>query len=169
MNSFKSVQNVQCTCRQFKCGLREQIWCSMFKVDRCSMYPGSLPLISNGSVPAHEKLFNVRRCSMYTGVQFGRFHCSSIIIINISHIITGNLVLITILHPSSSSSSSSFLKFVFVISYHVYGQYCTFNSCTSRPDICQCLVVQIKKPSTLMTRVSCKSKICSVVRSSIHP
>ena len=39
------------------------------------MYPGSLPLIFNGSVPGHEKLFNVRRCSMYTGVQFGRFHC----------------------------------------------------------------------------------------------
>ena len=39
------------------------------------MYPGSLPLILNGSVPGHEQLFNVRRCSMYTGVQFGRFHC----------------------------------------------------------------------------------------------
>ena len=71
--SFKSVQNVQI--RQVKCGLREQIWCPMFKVDRCSMYPGSLPLISNGNVPGHEKLFNVRRCSMYTGVQFDRFHC----------------------------------------------------------------------------------------------
>ena len=33
------------------------------------MYPGSLPLIFNGSVPGHEKLFNVRRCSMYAGVQ----------------------------------------------------------------------------------------------------
>ena len=41
------------------------------------MYPGSLPLIFNGSVPVHEKLFNVHRCSMYTGVQFDRFHCSS--------------------------------------------------------------------------------------------
>ena len=30
---------------------------------------GSLPLIFNGNVPGHEKLFNVRRCSMYTGVQ----------------------------------------------------------------------------------------------------
>ena len=40
------------------------------------MYPGSLPLISNGSVPGHEKLFNVCRCSMYTGDQFDRFHCS---------------------------------------------------------------------------------------------
>ena len=39
------------------------------------MYPGSLPLIFNGSVPGHEKLFNVRRCSMYTGVHFDRFHC----------------------------------------------------------------------------------------------
>ena len=40
------------------------------------MYPGSLPLKINGSVPGHEKLFNVRRCSMYTGVQFDRFHCT---------------------------------------------------------------------------------------------
>ena len=39
------------------------------------MYPGSLPLIFNGSLPGNEKVFNVRRCSMYTGVQFGRFHC----------------------------------------------------------------------------------------------
>ena len=31
------------------------------------MYPGSLPLIFNGSVPGHKTLFNVRRCSMYTG------------------------------------------------------------------------------------------------------
>ena len=40
------------------------------------MYPGSLPLIFNGSmsVPG-QKIFNVRRCTMYTGVQFGRFHC----------------------------------------------------------------------------------------------
>ena len=39
------------------------------------MYPGSLSLTFNGSLPGHEKVFNVRRCSMYTGVQFGRFHC----------------------------------------------------------------------------------------------
>ena len=42
------------------------------------MYPGSLPLIFNGSVPGHEELFNVRRCSMYTGDQFDRFHCTNI-------------------------------------------------------------------------------------------
>ena len=77
VKSFKSVNNVQS--RQAKCGLLEQIWCSMFKVDRCSMYPGSLPLIFNGSVPGHKKLFNVRRCSMYTGVQFDRFHCIHIL------------------------------------------------------------------------------------------
>ena len=29
------------------------------------MYPGSLPLIFNGSVPGHEKLLNVRRCSIW--------------------------------------------------------------------------------------------------------
>ena len=73
VKSFKSADNVQS--RQVKCGPREQIWCSMFKIDRCSMYPGSLPLIFNGSLPGHEKVFNVGRCSMYTGVQFGRFHC----------------------------------------------------------------------------------------------
>ena len=39
------------------------------------MYPGSPPLIFNGSVPGHEKMFNVRRFSMYTGVQFDRFCC----------------------------------------------------------------------------------------------
>ena len=76
VKKFKSVKNVQS--RQVKCGLREQIWCSMFKVDRCSMYPGSLPLISNESVPGHKQLFNVHRCSMYTGVQFDRFHCTLI-------------------------------------------------------------------------------------------
>ena len=49
----------------------EKIWCLMFKVDRCSMYPGSLPLISNGSVPGHGKtvqctqVFNVHRCSIW--------------------------------------------------------------------------------------------------------
>ena len=48
------MKNVQS--RQVKCGLREHIWCSMFKIDRCSMYPGSLQLNSNGSVPGHEKL-----------------------------------------------------------------------------------------------------------------
>ena len=46
---LQNVQNVQS--RQVKCGLGEQIWCSIFKVDRYSMYPGSLPLTFNGSVP----------------------------------------------------------------------------------------------------------------------
>ena len=56
----------------------------------------------------------------------------------------------------------------------------TFNSCTSRPDVYQCLIVQkpagnmstdmsIKMPSTAMTQVACESKVCSVVRSSLHP
>ena len=50
------------------------------------------------------------------------------------------------------------------------------NSSTSRPDVCQCLVGQIpidnmskNKPSTSMTRVASESKLCSVVRSFIHP
>ena len=78
---FSKKFQIRCTMfkvDRFKCGLREQIWCSMFKVDMCSMYPGSLPLIFNGSVPGHEKLFNVRRCSMYTGIQFDRFHCNHV-------------------------------------------------------------------------------------------
>ena len=45
------------------------------------MYPGSLPLMFNGSVPGHEKLFNVRRCLMYTGVQFDS---STVLVIGIS-------------------------------------------------------------------------------------
>ena len=45
----------------------------------------------------------------------------------------------------------------------------TFNSGTSRPDVCQCLVVQIpmdnmsKKTSTSITHVACESKLRSVV------
>ena len=49
------------------------------------------------------------------------------------------------------------------------------NTNTSRPDICQRLVVQTlmdnmrrKKPITQMTHVVCKSKLHSVVRSSMH-
>ena len=72
---FKSVQNVQS--RHVKCGLREQICCSMFKVDRCSMYPGSLPLIFNGSVPGHEKLY---MCIYILNVIF---HC--LVIVNGYH------------------------------------------------------------------------------------
>ena len=51
-----------------------------------------------------------------------------------------------------------------------------FNPCTSRPGVCQCLAVQApmdnmpkKKPSTPMTHVAFKSKLRSVVRSSMHP
>ena len=44
------------------------------------MYPGSLPLIFNRSVPGLENLFNERRCSMYIGVQFDRFHCSLLVV-----------------------------------------------------------------------------------------
>ena len=52
----------------------------------------------------------------------------------------------------------------------------TFNFCTSRPDVCQRLVVQIpmdnmskNKPNTVMTQVACELKLRSVVRSSMHP
>ena len=45
----------------------------------------------------------------------------------------------------------------------------TFNSCTSRPEICQCLVVhpcairEKTKPSTSITHVACESKLHSGV------
>ena len=52
----------------------------------------------------------------------------------------------------------------------------TFNSCTSRPDVCQCLVVQTSmgnmsknKPDISIKHVDCESKLLSVVRSSMHP
>ena len=55
-------------------------------------------------------------------------------------------------------------------------RYGTSISCTSRPDVCQCLVVQIpinimskNKPSTSMTHVACESKLRSIERSFIHP
>ena len=49
----------------------------------------------------------------------------------------------------------------------------TFNSCTSRPDVCQCLVVgktqcircQQNKPNTSIINVACESKLRSVMRS----
>ena len=50
-----------------------------------------------------------------------------------------------------------------------------FNSCSSRSDVCQCLVVKPldnrskNKPSISMTHVDSESKLCSVVRSSMHP
>ena len=52
----------------------------------------------------------------------------------------------------------------------------TFDSCTSRPDVCQYLVLQIptdnmskNTPSPAMAHVACESKLRSVVRSSMHP
>ena len=49
----------------------------------------------------------------------------------------------------------------------------TVNSCTSRPDVLQCLVVKIicqkRKPSTPMTHVTCEPKLHSALRSCIHP
>ena len=59
---------------------------------------------------------------------------------------------------------------------HAFPTVQTFNSCTSRPDICQCLVVQTpidimsnKKSNTLITHIACESKLRSVVRSYMHP
>ena len=52
----------------------------------------------------------------------------------------------------------------------------TFNFCTSRPDVCQCLVVwkamlrcQENNLNISMTHVACESKLRPVIRSSIHP
>ena len=47
----------------------------------------------------------------------------------------------------------------------------TFNSCTSRPDVCQCPVGKMSKNKlgSQMTHVACKSKPCSVMKSSMHP
>ena len=51
-----------------------------------------------------------------------------------------------------------------------------FNSCTSRRDVCHCLVVQTpmdnmskNMPSSSMAHVAFRSKLCSVVRSSMPP
>ena len=51
-----------------------------------------------------------------------------------------------------------------------------FNSFTSRPDVCYCLVVQTPKdnmskikPRTSIVHVVCESKLRSVLRSSMHP
>ena len=51
-----------------------------------------------------------------------------------------------------------------------------FNSCTSRPDVCHCLVVQTsmnnmsrKKPNTSMKHAACEPKLGSVVTSYIRP
>ena len=52
----------------------------------------------------------------------------------------------------------------------------TFDSCTSRPEVFQCPVIQSPmentsehKPNTPMTYVASESKLLSVVRSSMHP
>ena len=52
----------------------------------------------------------------------------------------------------------------------------TLDSCTSRPDVCQCLVAQSPmdsmsktKTSISMTHVACRSKLRPIVRSSVHP
>ena len=56
----------------------------------------------------------------------------------------------------------------------IYSTYITFRP--SRPDVYQCLVVRSamlnmskNKPGTSMTHVARESKLCSVVRSSMHP
>ena len=50
-----------------------------------------------------------------------------------------------------------------------------FNPCNSRPDVCQCLIVQTSmdgksknRPSIAMIHEVCKSKVRSILRSSMH-
>ena len=49
----------------------------------------------------------------------------------------------------------------------------TFNSCTSRPYVCQCQCVVVKHPknmqSTSMAHVACDSKLSSFLRLSMRP
>ena len=52
----------------------------------------------------------------------------------------------------------------------------TFNSCTSRPDVCKCLVVKAlvdnnskNKRSTQMTHIAFETKVRSVLKSHTHP
>ena len=59
---------------------------------------------------------------------------------------------------------------------HDWATVLTINSCTSRPDVRHCLVVQTpmdnmskNMPSTPMAHVACRSKLCLVVRSSMPP
>ena len=76
-------------------------------------------------------------------------------------------------HPLSKGNEGQ------CIFYHQPFIYCTvqtFNSCTSRPDVCQCQPVQKtinnmseNKPGTPVTNVAYESKLRSVVRSSMHP
>ena len=63
-------------------------------------------------------------------------------------------------------------------SWNIFHRYIThFNSCTNRPDVSQCLIVQTfmdrlsndKLSSLIMTQVTGESKPRSVVNSSMHP
>ena len=79
----------------------------------------------------------------------------------------------TILSQASYMHYPTWGAFVFYIRVNTVH---TFNTCTSRPDMCQCLVVRTpmdimskNKPSTLMAHVPCESKLRSVARSSMHP
>ena len=73
----------------------------------------------------------------------------------------------------NTGMATSSLPYVIVFDSHTV---LTSNSCTSRPDGRQCLVVQTPlhniskhKPSTSTTHVACESELRSVVRSSMHP
>ena len=74
--------------------------------------------------------------------------------------------------PASSRVSLNIAGKVTIIEIPHTHTIKTFNFCTSRPDVCQHLVVhtpgitcQTNKPSTLLTHVACQSKLYSVVRS----
>ena len=51
---------------------------------------------------------------------------------------------------------------------HTIATVHAFNSCSSRPDVCQWITCY--KPSTTLTHIrACKLKLCLVMRSTMHP
>ena len=76
-------------------------------------------------------------------------------------------------HQFSLKNQKHIISNIHSIWHVLYQIVQTFNSCTSRPDICQCLVVQTSmdnmsknKPSTSTTHV--ESKLRLVARSFLH-
>ena len=80
--------------------------------------------------------------------------------------------------PAFSGKPAGFISTCFYSSkaFPIVVTVQTFNFCTSRPAVCQCLVVQKamlrcqeNNPNTSMTHIACESKLGSIIRSSIHP
>ena len=76
--------------------------------------------------------------------------------------------------PASSRVSLNIAGKVTIIEIPHTHTIKTFGLCTSRPDVCQYLVVhtpgktcQSNKPNTSLTHIACQSKLYSVVRPSM--